>query len=64
MEFLLDFFSDVMGEALARRFLPYLGTMFLLILFCNYSGMLPLAGKLPGLAAPTSMLSVTAGLAL
>ncbi len=64
VEFLLDFFSDVMGEALARRFLPYLGTMFLLILFCNYSGMLPLAGKLPGLAAPTSMLSVTAGLAL
>ncbi|MBR3392471.1 MAG: F0F1 ATP synthase subunit A [Firmicutes bacterium] len=64
VEFLLDFFSEVMGPELARRFLPYLGTMFLLILFCNYSGLLPLAGKLPGLAAPTSMLSVTAGLAL
>ena len=64
VEFLLDFFGDVMGEELARRFLPYLGTMFLLILVCNYSGLLPLAGKLPGLSAPTSMLSVTAGLAL
>ena len=64
VEMLLDFFSDLMGEEMARRYLPYLGTMFLLILVCNYSGLLPLAGKLPGLAAPTSMLSVTAGLAL
>ncbi|MBR2783194.1 MAG: F0F1 ATP synthase subunit A [Firmicutes bacterium] len=64
VEFLLDFFADVMGPELARRYLPYLGTMFLLILFCNYSGLLPLAGKLPGLAAPTATLSVTAGLAL
>ena len=64
VEFMLDFYGDVMGEALARRFLPYLGTMFLLILFCNYSGLLPLAGKLPGLAAPTSMLSVTAAFAI
>lgn len=64
VETLLDFFAEVMGEELARRYLPYLGTMFLLILMCNYSGLLPLAGELPGLAAPTSLLSVTAGLAL
>ena len=64
VEFLLDFLGDVMGPDLARRYLPYLGTMFLLILFCNYSGLLPMAGKLPGLSAPTAMLSVTAGLAL
>ncbi|MBR5430170.1 MAG: F0F1 ATP synthase subunit A [Firmicutes bacterium] len=64
VEFLLDFFGDVMGPELARRYLPYLGSMFLLILLCNYSGLLPLSGKLPGLAAPTNMLSITAGLAL
>ena len=64
VEFLLDFYGGVMGPELARRYLPYLGTMFLLILFSNYSGLLPLAGELPGLAAPTSLLSVTAGLAV
>ena len=64
VEMLLDFFAGVVGEDLARRYLPFLGTMFLFILFSNYSGLLPLAGKLPGLAAPTSSLSVTAGLAV
>lgn len=64
VEMLLDLSTDIMGEDLARRYLPYLGSLFLLILVCNYSGLLPLAGHLPGLAAPTSMLSITAGLAL
>lgn len=64
VEMLLDFFSGVIGYDLARRYLPYLATMFLFILASNYSGLLPLAGKLPGLAAPTSSLSVTAGLAI
>ena len=37
---------------------------FILILFSNYVGLLPLAGHLPGYKPPTSNLSVTAALAL
>ena len=62
---LRNFFAQVLGsDTLARRFLPLLVTFFLFILFSNYSGLLPLAGHLPGLAPPTASLSVTAGLAV
>ena len=61
---LIDFFAGIMGEKGAKRYLPILCTFFLLILFSNYSGILPMAGHLPGLAAPTSTLSVTAGFAI
>ena len=64
VEGLLNFFGSVMGFENARRFLPFLGTMFLFILVSNYSGLIPGAGHVPGLAAPTSTLSVTAGLAI
>jgi len=61
---LMDFFSGFMGEKHAKQYLPLLATFFLFILFSNYSGILPMSGHLPGLAAPTSTLSVTAGFAL
>ena len=64
VEKLENFFSGVIGAKEARAFLPYLGTMFLFIILSNYSGLLPMAGSLPGLAAPTSILSVTVGLAV
>ncbi|NLO89359.1 MAG: F0F1 ATP synthase subunit A [Clostridia bacterium] len=63
VELLLNFFSDIIGYEQARRFLPFLGTMFIFILVSNYSGLLPGAGHIPGLAAPTSTWSVTLGLA-
>lgn len=61
---LIDFFSGIMGEKKAKQFLPILATFFLFILFSNYSGLLPMSGHLPGLAAPTSTISVTAGFAI
>lgn len=69
MEFALDAIitqlSQVMGgEKVARRYFPLLGSFFILILASNYSGLLPGAGHLPGLQAPTSTLSVTAGFAI
>lgn len=64
VEMLLDFLSGVIGEHNARYYLPYLGTLFIFILVSNYSGLLPFAGSLPGLQAPTSAISVTASLAV
>ncbi|MGI6713129.1 MAG: F0F1 ATP synthase subunit A [Bacillota bacterium] len=61
---LIDFFSGIMGEKKAKQYLPLLATFFLFILFSNYSGVLPMAGHLPGLAAPTSNLSITVGFAI
>ena len=58
-----DFLCGVTGKYLARKYMPLLGTLFVFILCCNYSGLLPLSGTLPGLAAPTSNMSMVAGLA-
>jgi F-type H+-transporting ATPase subunit a len=46
------------GEHDADRFVPFLWTAFLYILFCNLMGMFPFAGS------PTASISMTAGLAL
>ncbi|MDD2497020.1 MAG: F0F1 ATP synthase subunit A [Desulfitobacteriaceae bacterium] len=64
IQVLIDFFEGIMGEKRAKQYLPILCTFFLLILLSNYSGILPMAGHLPGLAAPTSTISVTAGFAI
>lgn len=58
-----SFFEPVIGAEATRAFLPLLGSLFIFILACNYSGLLPGAGHLPGLKAPTSNWGVTAGLA-
>ncbi|MCL2816844.1 MAG: F0F1 ATP synthase subunit A [Clostridiales bacterium] len=63
VEALRNYFGSILGEN-TRRYLPLLGTMFIFILVSNYSGLLPQAGHIPGLAAPTAFLSVTAGLAI
>lgn len=62
--FVQDMLADMMGEKKARVYLPFLGTFFVLILFSNYSGLLPMAGSAPGLKPPTSTLSVTAAFAI
>ncbi|MCL1872729.1 MAG: F0F1 ATP synthase subunit A [Clostridiales bacterium] len=65
LDALRGFLAGVLGsDSIARRYLPLLATFFLFILFSNYSGLLPMAGHLPGLAPPTATLSVTAGLAI
>lgn len=64
VEMLRNLIRGAAGEQVMRRFFPYLATLFLFILVSNYSGLLPLAGQLPGLAAPTSSLSIIAGLSI
>ena len=61
---LRGFFYNILGVEKGKVYLPLLGTLFIFILFCNLSGLLPFAGHLPGLASPTATLSVTAALAI
>ena len=53
VEKLQNFFIGVMGEYAGRKYFPLVATLFIYILFCNYSGLIPMSGHLPGLAAPT-----------
>ena len=46
------------------RDFPIVATLFIYILLSNYSGLLPLSGHLPFLAAPTSSINFPAGLAI
>ena len=64
VEGLLNFFSDIMGRKLARQYLPLVGTLFIYILCCNYSGLLPGAGEINGLSAPTNSINCTAVMAI
>jgi F-type H+-transporting ATPase subunit a len=62
-ESLLTFIRDEvarpnLGDHHADRFVPYLWTLFLFILFCNLLGMFPFLGS------PTASIWVTGGLAL
>lgn len=58
------FFTDVMGEYGCKKYFPLVATLFIYILFCNYSGLLPFSGVLPGLQAPTSSINFPAGMAV
>lgn len=64
IEAILNFFGDLMGEKQAKKYLPLLASLFIFILVSNYSGLLPGAGHISGFKAPTSNLSITAGLAI
>lgn len=64
VEGLYNFFSNITGEHVCRKYLPLIGTLFIYILVCNYSGLLPLSGHLPGLKAPTSSINFTGGMAI
>jgi F-type H+-transporting ATPase subunit a len=50
--------EGVMGEKNARKFLPFLGSFFFFILFCN------LISLVPGFRAPTDTLKTNIGLAV
>jgi F-type H+-transporting ATPase subunit a len=52
------------GGRPAARHVPIFAAFFILILFCNWSGLVPPVGKIELLRAPTSDLNITIGLAL
>jgi F-type H+-transporting ATPase subunit a len=62
-EFLSDFGIGIAGPA-ARPYIPLFAAFFLLILFCNWSGLIPPVGRIEELRAPTSDINITLGLAL
>ena len=46
VESLFNFFAGIMGEHLARRSFWFLATSFILILFCNWAGLIPGVGTI------------------
>jgi F-type H+-transporting ATPase subunit a len=60
----LDGFATGMGGAKARRYVPLFASFFVLILAFNWSGLLPVVGRVEFLRAPSSDLNVTIGLAV
>lgn len=62
VEYLDNFFSGVVGKKHARKYFYFLGSLFVFIIFANYSGLIPGVGLTPYVKAPTSSLSVTLGL--
>lgn len=64
IEKLYGFFEGIMGEKNCKKYFGIVATLYIYILFCNYSGLLPASGHLPGLAAPTSSVNCTLCLAL
>jgi F-type H+-transporting ATPase subunit a len=62
-EFLSDFGLSIAGAA-AKPYIPLFAAFFLLILFSNWSGLIPPVGRIEELRAPTSDVNITLGLAL
>jgi F-type H+-transporting ATPase subunit a len=60
----LENWAVSLGGEGARRHIPLFAAFFLFILFSNWSGLLPVVGRLELLRAPTSDVNVTLGLAL
>jgi len=64
VEYLEGFFSGLLGKARCRKYFTFLASLFVFIIFSNYSGLLPGAGLLSAFKAHTSSLSVTLGLGI
>ena len=62
VEYLDGFFAGVMGKKTSRKYFYFLGSLFIFIIFANYSGLFPGVGLTKYAKAPTSSLSVTLGL--
>jgi F-type H+-transporting ATPase subunit a len=62
-EFGRDFAVGIGGPD-SVRYYPIFAGFFVLILFCNWSGLVPPVGKIEQLRAPTSDVNITIGLAL
>ena len=61
---LYNFFEGIMGSKACKQYFPLIATLFIYILFCNYSGLLPAAGHVPGLEAPTGSINCTMAMAV
>lgn len=59
---LFGFFEGILGKERTREYFPMFATFFILIVVCNYSGLVPGAGEI--FTVPTSVLAVTAALAV
>ena len=57
-------FANGMGGPAAKRYIPLFAAFFILILAFNWSGLIPIVGRVPWLRAPSSDLNITIGLAL
>jgi F-type H+-transporting ATPase subunit a len=62
-EGLSDFGVGLAGPK-ARPYIPIFAAFFLLILFCNWVGLVPFVGRVEFLRAPSSDVNITIGLAL
>jgi F-type H+-transporting ATPase subunit a len=60
----LEDWAVSLGGEPARRHVPVFTAFFLFILVSNWSGLLPVFGKIEALRAPTSDVNITLGLAL
>lgn len=64
VEYLDNFFSDILGKAKARKYFTFLASLFVFIIISNYSGLIPGVGLTDYVKAPTASLSVTAALGI
>ena len=64
IEYLDNSFTANLGKQRARKYFYFLGSLFIFIIFANYSGLIPGVGLTKYLKAPTASLSVTAGLGI
>ena len=62
VEYLDNFFQGLLGRGKARQYFPFLASLFIFIIVSNYAGLFPGVGQTDYVKAPTSSLSVTAGL--
>lgn len=64
VEKLHNYYAGILGQERTSKYFPLLATLFIFIICTNFSGLFPGAGTVKGFKAPTSSLSVTAGLSL
>ena len=62
IEYLDNFFSGLLGTKKSRQNFTFLASLFIFIIFANYSGLFPGVGLTDYVKAPTASLSVTLGL--
>ena len=64
VEYMDNSFGENLGKERGRKYFWFLGSLFVFIIVANYSGLFPGVGLTKYIKAPTSSLSVTAGLSI
>lgn len=64
IEYLDNFFEGILGKEKSRKYFTFLASLFIFIIFGNYSGLFPGVGLTDYVKAPTASLSVTLGLGI